>query len=101
MQLVKHFTAECAHDEVEFYMGIVTEDQQTSKGLIQHLKNTFQSGKTISELISDFYSWAQKKNESKDVFADNLQVLVQKITARKLEFRKDANEQLKSQYAHK
>ena len=34
-------------------------------------------------------------------FADDLQVLVQKIIARKSEFRKDANEQLKSQYAHK
>ena len=32
---------------------------------------------------------------------DDLQVLVWKIIARKLEFRKDANEQLKSQYAHK
>ena len=32
---------------------------------------------------------------------DNLQVLVWKIIARKLEFRKDANDQLKSQYAHK
>ena len=82
-------------------MGMVTEDQQTFEGLIQHLKNAFQSGKTISKLISDFYSWAQKKNESKDMFADDLKVLVWNIIARKLEFRKDANEQLKSQYAHK
>ena len=35
------------------------------------------------------------------MFVDDLQVLVQKIIARKLEFRKDANEQLKSQYADK
>ena len=72
MQLIKDFTAEHACNEVEFYMGMVTEDQQTFEGLMQHLK------KTISELISDFYSWAQKKNESEDVFPDNLQVLVQK-----------------------
>ena len=32
---------------------------------------------------------------------DELQILVCKIIARKLEFREDANEQLKSQYAHK
>ena len=68
---------------------------------MQHLKNAFQSGKTISRLISDFYSWAQKKSKSEDAFADDLQVLVWKIIARNLEFRKDANEQLKSQYAHK
>ena len=72
MQLIKDFTAEHAHDEAEFYMGMVTEDQQTFEGLVQHLKNTFQSGKTISELIIDFYSQVQKKNESEDVFADDL-----------------------------
>ena len=43
---------------------------------MQHLKNAFQSGKTISEVISDFYSQAQKKKESEDVFVDDLQVLV-------------------------
>ena len=57
-------------------MGMVTEDQQTFEGLIQHLKNAFQSGETSSELISDFYGWGQKRNESEDVFADDLQVLV-------------------------
>ena len=95
MQLIKDFTAECACDEVEFYMGMVVEDQQTFEGLVQHLKNAFQSGETISELITDFYGRAQKKNESEDVFADYLQVLVWKIIARKQEFRIDANEQLK------
>ena len=58
MQLMKDFTAEHAHAKVEFYMGMVTEDQQTFEGLVQHLKNAFQSGKTISELISDFYGQA-------------------------------------------
>ena len=73
-------------NEVEFYMGMVAEEQQTFEGLVQHLKNAFQSGETISELISDFYGWAQKKNKSEDTFADELQTLVQKIIARKLEF---------------
>ena len=41
MQLVKDFTAECAHDEVEFYMGMVADDQQTFEGLVQHLKKCF------------------------------------------------------------
>ena len=96
MQLIKDFTAECAHDKVEFYMGMVTEEQQTFEGLVQQLKNAFQSGKTISELITDFYGWAKKKSKSEDAFGDDLQVLVQKIIARKLEFRKDANELLKT-----
>ena len=101
MQLIKDFTAECAHDEVEFYMGMVTDEQQTFEGLIQHLKNAFQSGETTSELISDFYARAQKKIESEEAFADELQILVCKIIARKPEFREDVSEQLKSQYAHK
>ena len=76
MQLIKDSTAEPAHNEVKFYIGMVAEEQQTFKGLVQHLKNAFQSGKTTSKLISDFYGWAQKKNISKEAFADELQILV-------------------------
>ena len=65
------------------------------------LKNAFQLSETISELISDFYSRHQRKNESEDVFADDLQILVRKIIACKPSFRAEANEQLKNQYAHK
>ena len=101
MQLVKDFTAVRARDEVEFYMGMVMDEQQTFKGLIQHLKYAFQSGETTSELISNFYARAQKKNESEEAFANELQILACKIIARKLEFREDANEQLKSQFMHK
>ena len=49
---------------------------KTSKLLKAHLKIAVQSQETISELITDLYSWAQKKNESEDIFADDLQVLV-------------------------
>ena len=101
IQLVKDFTAERACNEVEFYMGMIADDQQTFDSLVNHLKNAFQSGETVSELISNFYSHHQKKNESEDFFADALQILVRKIIAHKPSFRADANEQLKHQYAHK
>ena len=101
IQLVKDFTADRARDEVEFYMGMIADDQQSFDGLVNHLKNAFQSGETVSELISDFYGRSQKKNESEDAFADDLQILVRKIIARKPSFRAEATEQLKSQYAHK
>ena len=101
IQLVKDFTADRAHDEVEFYMGMIVDEQQSFDGLVNHLKNAFQSGETVSELISDFYGRSQKKNESEDTFADDLQILIWKIIARKPSFRAEANEQLKSQYAHK
>ena len=101
IQLVKDFTAERARNEVEFYMGMIADEQQSFDGLVNHLKNAFQSGETMSELISDFYSHHQKKNKLEDAFADDLQILVWKIIARKPSFRAEANEQLKSQYAHK
>ena len=101
IQLVKDFTAERAHHEVEFYIGMIVDDQQTFDGLVNHLKNAFQLGETVSELISDFYSCHQKRNELKDAFADDLQILVRKIIAQKPSFRAKANEQLKHQYAHK
>ena len=68
---------------------------------MNHLKNAFQSGQTVSELISDFYGRHQKKNELEDAFADDLQILVRKIIGQKPSFRAEANEQLKHQYAHK
>ena len=41
IQLVKDFTAECTHDEVKFYMGMIIDDQQTFDGLVNHLKSAF------------------------------------------------------------
>ena len=81
IQLAKDFTAERAHDEVEFYMGMIADEQQSFDGQVNHLKHAFQSGETMSELISDFYGQHQKKNESEDAFADDLQILVRKIIA--------------------
>ena len=101
IQLVKYCTAERTCNEVEFYMGMIADDQQTFSGLVNHLKNAFQLGETVSELIGNFYSCHQKRNESEDVFADDLQILVRKIIARKPSFRPEANEQLKHQYTHK
>ena len=60
IQLVKDFAAERAHNEVEFYMGMITDDQQTFDGLVNHPKNAFQLGETVSELISIFYSRHKK-----------------------------------------
>ena len=47
IQLVKDFTAERAYDEVEFYMGIITDDQQTLDGLVTHLKGYFSQARLL------------------------------------------------------
>ena len=101
IQLVKDFTTEHASDEVEFYMGMVMEEDQSFKGLFEHLQDSFQSGETLSELISNFYGQSQKAWETQDTFADDLQVLARKIIVHKPSFHLEANNQLKAQYVHK
>ena len=100
MQLIKDFTSEYVRLEVEYYFGMYPEEKQSFQGLIDHLTTAFQSGETENSLIGDFYNHIQKTNESKDAFADELQILVRKIIARKPEFCLKANEVLKHQYIH-
>ena len=82
-------------------MGMVAEEDQSFKGLIDHLCDAFHSSETLSELITNFYGQSQKTRETEDTFANNLQVLARKIIAHKPPFRKEANQQLKAQYVHK
>ena len=62
-------------------MGMIADYLQTFDGLVNHLRNAFQLGETVSELISDFYSHHQKRNKLEDALANDLQVLVRKIIA--------------------
>ena len=97
IQLVKDYTSEQARSEVEYYLGLTPEEEQSFQGLIDHLSLAFQSCKTVSSLIADFEF--QKTRETEDAFADELQILVQKIIAQKPEFIHKANQALKHQYA--
>ena len=40
----------------------------------------------VISVIGDFYSWSQKARETEDMFANELQILMQKIVACKPEF---------------
>ena len=99
IQLVKDYTSEQARSEVEYYLGLTPEEEQSFQGLIDHLSLAFQSCETVSSLIADFYNRFQKTRETEDVFADELQILVRKIVAWKPEFIHEANQALKHQYA--
>ena len=99
IQLVKDYTSEQARREVEYYLGLTPEEEHSFQGLIDHLSLTFQSCETVSPLIADFYNRFQKTRETKDAFADELQILVCKIVARKPEFIYEANQALKHQFA--
>ena len=58
----------------------------------------FQSCETASSLIGNFYNQSQKVQETEDVFADELQVLVRNIVAQKPEFISEVNQALKHQF---
>ena len=57
---------------------MVAEEDQSFKGLVEHLHDAFQSYETLSELISDFYGWSHKKQGDQRHFGDDLQVLAKK-----------------------
>ena len=99
IQLVKDYTSEQARSEVEYYLCLTPKQEQSFQGLIDHLSLTFQSCETVSSLIGDFYNQCQRTRETEDSFADELQILVRKIIARKLEFISEANQALKRQHA--
>ena len=65
IQLVKDYTSEHAWLEVEYYLGLTPENEQSFQRLIDHLSLTFQSCKTVSSLIGDFYHQSQKAQEPK------------------------------------
>ena len=96
---MRDYTSEHARSEVEYYLGLTPKEEQSFQGLIDHLRLAFQSCETVSSLIADFYNWSQKIQETEDAFADELQVLVRKIVAQKPEFKKEANQALKHQFA--
>ena len=99
IQLVKDYTSEQTRSEVEYYLGLNPKEEQSFQGLIDHLGLAFQSCKTVSFLIADFYNWSQKTWETEDAFADELQVLVRTIVAQKPKFVSEANQTLKHQFA--
>ena len=78
---MKDYTSEQAHSEVEYYLGLTPESEQSFQGLIDHLSLAFQACEMVSSLIADFYNQSQKARETEDMFADELQVLVRKIVA--------------------
>ena len=85
--------------QVDYYLGLTSKSEQSFQGMIDHLRLTFHSCETVSSLIADFYNQSQKAQETKDMFADKLQVLIRKIVACKPEFISEVNQALKHQFA--
>ena len=57
VQLVKAYTTEAARGAIELYLD--TNSTWNCEELIEHLRTSFESGKTFSSLVRDFYSNVQ------------------------------------------
>ena len=53
IQLIKDFTTEHARVEMEYYMAVAAEENQSSEGLMHHLSSAIQSDMMIHKLIGD------------------------------------------------
>ena len=97
VQLVKDYTSECARGAVEFYLD--TNSTWKYHKWIELLWTSFISGKTFSSLVRDSYSHIQWPWEMEDQFADELQILGQKVISVRPTWKNEANEALKMQFA--
>ena len=97
VQFVKDYTSEGARGAVEFYLD--TNSMWKYHELIEHLRTSFESGKAFSSLVRDFYSCIQQPQETEDQFADELQILGQKVISIRPSWKEEANEILKTQFA--
>ena len=87
VQLMVDYTTEDARGAIEFYLD--TNSMWDCTELIEHLKNLFESGKTFSSLVRDFYSQIQCPWE----------ILGQKVISVRLSCKNEVNEVLKPQFA--
>ena len=65
--------ADHIRSEVEYFLCLSLEEDQSIQGLTDHLSLTLQSCKTVSSLIDDFCNQIQKPWETEDAFAGKLQ----------------------------
>ena len=77
IQFIKDQTQDSAHHEVKFQLDLCG-GHIPYKELLEHLSVAFQGGDNEANVLMEFYSCAQKLKESKEAFADELQLLAWK-----------------------
>ena len=97
VQFVKDYTSEGARGAVEFYLD--TNSTWKYHELIEHFHTSFELGETFSSLVRDFYSHVQCPQEMEDKFANELQILGQKVISISPTWKDEANEAFKTQFA--
>ena len=85
IQLIKDQTQDSARHEVKFQLDLCGGNIPYQK-LLEHLSMAFQGGNDEANVLVEFYSCAQKPKEMEEAFADELQLLAQKVLSKKQEF---------------
>ena len=85
IQLIKDQNLDSACREVEFQLDLCGSNI-TYQELLEHLSMAFQGGDNEANVLTEFYSRAQKPKESEEAFVDELQLLTQKVLSKKQEF---------------
>ena len=68
--------------------------------LLKHLSVAFQGGEDEANILTEFYSQAQKPKESEETFADELQLLAHKVISKRPAFREGLDTTLKQHYTN-
>ena len=74
IQLIKEQTLDNTRHKVEFQLDLCSGNI-SYQDLLRHLSITFQGGDDEANLLAVFYSHGQKKKESEEAFANELQIL--------------------------
>ena len=85
IRLIKEKTQERALKEVKYQLDL-NSAEMSYKDLLEHLNLAFMGGEDESTFMADFYSHTQKAKELEESFADELQVLAQKVISKKPNF---------------
>ena len=97
VQLMKGYTTEGARGAMGFYLD--SNSMWKYHELIEQLRILFESDKTFSSLVGDIYSHIQWSQEREDQFADELQILGQKVISMRPSWKNETNAALKIQFA--
>ena len=79
IQLVKDYTSQGRRGAAEFYLD--TKSTWKYHKLVEYLQTSFESGKTFSSLVENFYSYVQLPREMEDQFGNELHILGQKVNS--------------------
>ena len=96
VQLVREFTEGKARQQVDFFLD--TSPVTSSEALLEHLLAAFASEQDEAVIKSEFYGREQFSKESKDDFAEALQLLSRKILMVNPNFRAECNLALINQF---